>query len=564
MVGVKDPMPGVSYIPVSTLEYYAREGVLADETLSGALSAACAKWPDRVALSEPGLTVSYHELDEITDRAAAALRRLGLRPLDRVMLQMSNSKELLYVFFGCLKAGLIPVCTLAAHRAQEIGQIGRQAEAKAHIVTASPVGFDLVAFAQEMRREIPTVEHVVAVGCGSAVPHGAPAFEALWQAEDAVAAKAIVAGVQAQQDPYQVAMFQLSGGTSGTPKIIPRFHNEYAYASRSIAGYFGFDETIVTFTPNPMMHNMPMACFIMPALLIGGEVAIAPSGRIEVIGAIIAERRPQWCAIALVHVLRLKELGLLADDSFADAYGLICMEKAATFGALVNAPAYTIYGMTEGLLCHTRREDPAKAIATTIGRSVSAYDEIRLVDPASERDVEPGAIGELIVRGPNAIRGYYKSPGHNETAFTSDGYYRSGDLMSWRVIDGTRFLAFEGRVKDVVDRGGEKINCSEVETAISEHPKVAAVMCVGMPDRSYGERMCAFVMLADGETDLAVPEIARHLDALGFAKFKFPERIEIVDGFPLASSGKPSKPMLREMIARKLETESRAGETIAA
>ena len=273
--------------------------------------------------------------------------------------------------------------------------------------------------------------------------------------------------------------------------------------------------------------------------------------------AIIAERRPNWCAIALVHILRLREMGAVDETTFADAYGLICMEKAADFSAMMNAPAYTIYGMTEGLLCHTRREDPPKAIATTIGRSVSSYDEIRLVDPATGRDVEPGAIGELIVRGPCAIRGYYKAPEHNAGAFTEDGYYRSGDLMSWRVIDGIRYLAFEGRVKDVVDRGGEKINCSEVELAVNQHPKVAAVMCVGMPDREYGERMCAFVMLARGESALTVREVADHLGTMGFAKFKFPERIEIVEGFPIASSGKPSKPMLRDIIARKLKEEQR-------
>jgi 2,3-dihydroxybenzoate-AMP ligase len=559
MVGVKHPMPGVSYIPTPTLEYYAGEGVLRDETLTDGLSRACKRWPSRIALSEPGITVTYHEFDEITDRAAAAFHRLGLKPLDRVLFQSFNCKELLYAFFGCLKAGLIPICTLAAHRALEIGQIGRLAEARAHIVVHSPHGFDMVAFALEMRAHIPSVEHVIALRCDADAPPNSLSFESLWQAEAPGAAAEIVRNIRAEIDPYQVCMFQLSGGTSGTPKIIPRFHNEYLYTSLSVARFFGFDETLVAFSPNPAMHNMPMACFIMPALLIGGEVAIAPSSAIEVIGAIINERHPKWCAIALVHILRLKELGLLDERTFSDAFGLICMEKAAAFSSMINAPAYTIYGMTEGLLCFTRKEDPAKAIALTVGRSVSEYDEVRLVEPGTERDVEPGAIGELILRGPCVIRGYYKSPEQNTVAFTSDGYYRSGDLMSWNVIEAQRYLVFEGRVKDIVDRGGEKINCSEVEVAINRHPKVNAVMCVGMPDRAYGERMCAFVMLAEGAQTLETAEVAKHLEALGMAKFKFPERIEIVESFPIASSGKPSKPMLRDLISRKLAEEERAG-----
>nr|WP_053000071.1 AMP-binding protein [Sphingomonas sp. Y57] len=563
MVGVKAPMPGVCYMPNSVLEYYAREGVIKDETLTDVLAASCARWPDRVALSEPGVTITYQQFDEITDRAAAALHRLGLKPLDRVIFQAINSKELLLAFFGCIKAGLIPICTLAAHRAHEISQIGAQAEAKAHIVSYSPVGFDLVAFALEMRDRLPDVDHVIAIQCGTETPHGVPAFDALWQAEDAAAAKATVARIRKELDPYQVCVFQLSGGTSGTPKIIPRFHNEYAYTSGQISRFFGFDETVVSFTPNPLMHNMPMACFVLPALLVGGEVAIAPTPKIETIAATIKERRPKWCAIMLVHILRLKELGLLEENSFADAYGLICPEKPSKLRALVNAPAYTLFGMTEGLLCHTREADSLAAIEVSVGNSITPYDEIRLVEPGTERDVEPGEIGELIVRGPSVIRGYYKAPERNAEAFTSDHYYRSGDLLSWRIVDGKRYLAFEGRVKDVIDRGGEKINASEVERLLNDHPKIHATMCVGMPDPALGERMCAFVVLAEGETGIELSEVTRHLDALGVAKFKFPERIEIVQGFPVAVSGKPSKPMLREMITQKLAKE-RAEQVAAA
>ncbi|KEQ51803.1 Long-chain-fatty-acid--CoA ligase [Sphingobium chlorophenolicum] len=563
MVGVKRPMPGVTYIPNAVLEYYAGEGVLKDETLSDALTASCARWPDRVALSEPGVTITYRQFDEITDRAAAALHRLGLRPLDRVIFQAINSKELLFAFFGCIKAGLIPICTLAAHRAHEILQIGGQAEAKAHIVSYAPVGFDLVEFALEMRDRLPSVEHVIAIQCGMDTPHGAPSFEALWQAEDPGTAKATVARIRAELDPYQVCVFQLSGGTSGTPKIIPRFHNEYVYTAGQISRFFGFDETVVSFTPNPMMHNMPMACFILPALLVGGEVAIATSPKIEMIAAAIKERRPTWCAIMLVHILRLKELGLIDENSFAGAYGLICPEKPSKLSALINAPAYTLFGMTEGLLCHTRKEDSLAAIEISVGNSISPYDEIRLVEPGSERDVEPGQIGELIVRGPSVTRGYYMSPERNAEAFTSDHYYRSGDLLSWRIVDGKRYLSFEGRVKDVIDRGGEKINASEVERLMNEHPKITATMCVGMPDPAFGERMCAFVVLAEGATGIELAEVTQHLDGLGVAKFKFPERIEIVHGFPIAVSGKPSKPMLRDMITQKLAEERAQQEKVA-
>lgn len=563
MVGVKNAMSGVSYHPESVLAYYAQEGVLGDWTLTDAIGEACQRWPDRIALAEPGgVTVTYRALDEITDRAAAAFHRLGLKPLDRVLFQAINSKEVLLAFFGCLKAGLIPVCTLAAHRSHEILQIGEQADARAHIISYTRHGFDLAEFAMEMRTQLPGLRHVIAVQCGTDTPSGALSFETLWASEDAVIARETVATIRQQLDPYQVCIFQLSGGTSGTPKIIPRFHNEYTYTTQQIARFFGFDETIVSFTPNPMMHNMPMACFILPALMVGGEVAISPSPMIEDIARTIQERRPQWSAIMLVHILRMKELGLLNDQSFADAYGIICIGEAEKVGAMINGSAYPLFGMTEGLLCHTRREDSAEAINQSVGNSICPYDEIRLVEPGSERDVEPGEVGELIVRGPSVIRGYYDAPERNQECFTSDNYYRSGDLLRWRIINGQRYLSFEGRVKDVIDRGGEKINASEVERLINEHPKIAACMCVGMPDAAFGERMCACVVLAKGATCIDVRELAEHLGGLGLAKFKFPERVEIVDGFPSTVSGKPSKPMLKEIIAKMVKQEQAQGAVV--
>lgn len=554
MNGVTNPMPGVQYLPAQAHDYYVAEGLFTEETLGDALSSAAAFWPDRIALSEPGVTVTFREFEDVTNRVAAALFRLGLEPLDRVLIQAINSKEQLYAFFGCIKAGIIPVCTLAAHRGHEIEQIGRQSGAKAHIVSHSREGFDLVGFAINIRERLDNIVHVIAVQCDH-VREGALAFEALWRAEDSIAARAAVAAVRASLDPRQVAIFQLSGGTSGTPKIIPRFHDEYLYAARAINQYFSFDETVVSFTPNPMMHNMPMLCFVLPALLRGAEVAIAPSPRIETIGNVIAERRPRWCAIFPAHIVRLKELGLIDASSFSAAYGLVCMNEAAGFSKLVNAPAFTLYGMTEGLLCHTRASDPPAAIAGTIGRSICEYDEIRLVEPGTDREVEAGSTGELLVRGPSVIRGYYDAPGRNAEAFTDDGFYRSGDLMRWVILGGQRYLAFEGRVKDVIDRGGEKINCSEVELAIAAHPKVDAVLCVAMPDPVYGEKMCAFVVPTSACEVLELSELASHLGAMGLAKFKYPERLEIIDAFPTTSSGKPSKPLLRELIATKIEAE---------
>jgi len=215
-----------------------------------------------------------------------------------------------------------------------------------------------------------------------------------------------------------------------------------------------------------------------------------------------------------------------------------------------------MYGMTEGLLAFCSPTDPPEALNSTVGRSTSPYDLIRIVRPGTDEDLPEGEIGELVVRGPCTIRGYYNAPDRDAEAITADGFYRSGDLMSFTTIDGVRNLLFNGRVKDVIDRGGEKINCGEVEAAIGLHSAIGAVACVAMPDLLYGERMCAFIVPRAGADDPTLNTISAHLAALGFAKFKWPERIELVRELPVTTSGKVSKPRMRELIAAKLKEES--------
>jgi non-ribosomal peptide synthetase component E (peptide arylation enzyme) len=555
MTGVKNPMPGVVYMPEVDLDHYVREGVLTDETFIAALSRSFAENADRVAISEPGIEVTYRELDEVSDRGAAALHRLGLRPGDRALFQVRNCKEVLYAFIACLKLGVIPICTLAAHRQAEIGYLGNHGTAKAHFIHSDDPKFDLADFANQMRGSIPSLEHVITVR-GPADKAGILSFDALIAGEDAAAAKSLVNGIE--HDPFQVVIFQLSGGTSGIPKIIPRFSNEYRYTVQTVIDWFGFDRDIVSFTPNPLMHNAPMACYWAPALMLGGEVAIAIEPTLAEIEGVLAERRPTWIAIAKVQLVRLKEIGAFDRLNFDNVFGFVILDSAEIMRAMIGAPCVPIFGMTEGLLAFARPSDPEEAQLNTLGRPTSPYDELRIVEPNTETDVADGQTGELLVRGPCTIRGYFDAGDRNLEAFTSDGFYRSGDLMRFLTIEGERYLVFEGRVKDVVDRGGEKINCSEVENALILHPAVGAVACVAMPDPLYGERMCAFIVPREGAEPLSLAEAGQYLQDHGLAKFKWPERIEIVNDLPMTSSNKVSKPIMREIIAKKLKEAAEA------
>jgi 2,3-dihydroxybenzoate-AMP ligase len=205
------------------------------------------------------------------------------------------------------------------------------------------------------------------------------------------------------------------------------------------------------------------------------------------------------------------------------------------------------FGMAEGTLMFVRRDDPESAQLETAGRPISPDDEVRLVDD-EDRVVRPGEVGELCCRGPYTLRGYFGVPEYNARAFTSDGFYRSGDLM--RQHPSGNFMV-EGRKKDLINRGGEKISAEEIENLILSHPAVTNVACVPYPDERLGERMCACLILKPGAW-LTLDELVRFLEAQEIARHKLPERLEIMTEFPVSTFGKVSKKTLVETVSQKL------------
>ncbi len=210
-----------------------------------------------------------------------------------------------------------------------------------------------------------------------------------------------------------------------------------------------------------------------------------------------------------------------------------------------------VFGMAEGLLCATRRDDPEDVVVETQGRPVSPDDEIRVVDE-NDKDVAPGDVGELICRGPYTIRGYYRAAEHNRAAFTDDGFYRTGDMVR---VHPSGNLIVEGRRKDLINRGGEKISAEEVENLLLSHPAVLNAAVVAMPDPVLGERACAFVIPRAGAAP-TLAELTRFLsEDKKIARFKLPERLELRDRLPMTAVGKISKKDLREEIAAMLTKE---------
>jgi len=553
LIGVREPLPGIVYPPSDRLQTYVESGELPTTGLIEELIRSFRRNAERPALCTPDGVVSYAELDGLTDRFASALVRLGLKPLDRVLFQSGNSPELVIALIGCLKAGLIPTCTLAAHREREIGYLGRHVDARAHIVQDDDPKFDLVNFAQSMAAEIPTIRNIISMR--GERREGVVRLEDLIADEDEQTARDVVDAVP--RDAFQVAIFQLSGGTTGVPKVIPRMQNDYLLNATLTADILGYRSDDIMFMPMPIIHNACMICFLMPTLLFGGAFVIAADMTPGAWAAAFRRTPPTFVGLIRALIPRLEEALTLEGSALEGIRAFWSPDGARLLRSKYSKPAYAMFGMSEGMNMYCRAGDPDEALDWTVGRPMSRMDEVRLVEPGTDHEIADGEIGEMICRGPYTLSGYYNSPERNSEAFTPDGFYKPGDLMVRKLIEGRYYYAFAGRTKDVVDRGAEKINCEEVETAVSTHPAIAGCAVVGMPDPVLGERICAYVEVRGAANPPSVAEMQAHLTGIGLAKFKWPERIEVIDALPLTKVGKLDKAVLRTKIAETLEHEGR-------
>jgi 2,3-dihydroxybenzoate-AMP ligase len=346
-----------------------------------------------------------------------------------------------------------------------------------------------------------------------------------------------------------VALLLLSGGTTGAPKLIPRTHDDYLYNATASAELCGFDASTRYLAALPVAHNFPLACpGLLGTLSVGGTVVLTPTPSPGDAFPLI--ERERVTATALVPPLALLWLEA-AEWTPADLGSLELLqvggarlkaEAAKRVGPVLGCALQQVFGMAEGLLNYTRADDPEELLLETQGRPLAEHDELRIVGP-DDREVAPGETGELLVRGPYTIRGYYRAPEADRGAFTPDGFYRSGDLVR-RLPSG--HLVVEGRVKDVINRGGDKVPVEEVENLLLAHPAVHDAALVGVPDDVLGERSCACV-IAQGAAPTRA-ELNAHLTGRGLAAFKLPDRLVVLDTFPRTALGKVNRRELATLV----------------
>ena len=539
-------LDGCTPYPAEFRERYIREGYWRAETISQAVTAAAAEHLDRAAVVDHRRMLTFAQLLNEARSFRDILIANGLRGGDRIIIQLPNCTEFASLTLACADVGIIPVMALPALRRAELEYLAKLSDAKAIAIAPEYRGFDHAALSRELKRNIPSLRCIFSI---------TPAPDCV----DLVQGTAKLTASRAKDvDPFDVALFLLSGGTTGLPKLIPRTHADYLYNARAAAKVCALDATSRIVIALPAEHNFPLAApGLLGALLTGAAAILTQTTRADELAATIARERithlpcVPTLAMALLD-LPEKNRHQLESLRVITVGGQRLQEPTARAlrRALPSLVVQQVFGMAEGLICYTHLEDSDEVACSTQGRPLCAADEICIVD-ASGRPVQPGELGELWCRGPYTIRGYYRAADRNAESFTADGFYRTGDLVRQ---DASGNLTVEGRIKDQINRGGEKISAEEVEAHLIAHPAIATAAVVAMPDRALGERACAFVTIKANSV-LTLDVLRDFLAARGVARYKWPERLEIIEAMPLTNVGKIKKAELRRAIEMRIEKE---------
>jgi 2,3-dihydroxybenzoate-AMP ligase len=545
-------LKGVVPFPPEFAQRYRDRGYWSDKSLADEFRIVFNRYADRIALIGGDRAITYAELDRLSDNLALNLLDLGLKPVDRVVVQLPNTVEFVILYFGLQKIGCIPVAALASQRYAEISQFVKLSGATTCVIPESHHDFDYAQMVNRIRVENPTLTHAIIFGSSR------PGFVSLTDLISKPAAQPASRISEIRIDPNDPAIFQLSGGTTGIPKLIPRTHNDYAYNSKTAASVCAVKEDSVALVVLPIAHNLPLACpGIQGFLFNGGKAVIGPSTKPESMAELIQKHRVTHLKVVPSLLIRLLNSDVLAHYDLSSlqiiqsgGQSLLPQTRLLVKKLIPNVFVQENFGMSEGLLMFVRLDDPPDVCLETVGRPISPDDEVRLLDDDGS-EVPRGEVGELCCRGPYTLRGYFGVPEYNARVFTADGFYRSGDLMRQH-FSGNYIV--EGRRKDLINRGGEKISAEEIENLILSHPAVKNVACIPVPDHELGERMCACILMRDGKK-LTFDELKKFLLGKQIAKYKLPESLEILTEFPLSTFGKVSKKKLVDMIVKKTETE---------
>lgn len=551
---------------------YEEKGIWQKEIFPQIFDRMAERLWDREALVGGDDRYTYGDVKLGSDRLALQFLKIGLKHGDRVILQLPNIPEFVFIWIALQKIGVIPVMCLRQHRYSEISQIAAKADAIGYFTAGVTEKFNYNELVEQVAADLPKMKYKFVAAKGQVAPKGYYDIHELLKEKLEEEPGAQETLRKALPDPHDVGILLLSGGTTGTPKLIPREYNAYVYVALESSRELGYNMYTVQLAVAPVAHNMVLAApGIQGAYLFGGKVVMGQSTHPDEICKLI--EKEHITHIPMVPAMLINMLNFKDRDKFDISSWKIVVNGASKLEPVVASrvekelPCRLIsqFGMSEGVITNTVLGDPEEVVFETIGFCCSPADEWKILDKDTGEVIarsdnfkdgnfrgtfrfvgEVNKPGEIVFRGPYTIRSYYKEPEHNKKAFTEDGYYRSGDLAA--VHPSGRGFTIMGRIKDAINRGGEKFSCEEVENIVLKDDRVHHAALVAMPDKVLGEKGCLFVSLRDKAQKITLDDIKEHCSKMGLAQFKWPERLEIRDELPLTNIGKVLKAKLKEEI----------------
>ena len=513
-------------------------------------------YPDKTGLVDDRGRWTNRELRQQVDRLAISLMNLGIRPKERVLLQLPNWHEFVFSFLALQKIGAIVVVLIPRHNQMEINHFCRLTDPVAWILPRQYGKIEYQPIIDDVLKENPQLKHIIQVRGGEDTR--CHRLEKLIESAETTLEN-LKALAERRPDPDEVCQILPTGGTTGLPKLSPRTHNCYMNNVEYHAYRWDItsQDTIMAITP--LGHNLSVHWGMAAALFAHAKLVLLDSVKPEDICEWVQRERvsaiPTVPAL-IARVVRMEDLG---------KYDLSSLKKLSVGGApstrdLVETVTEKIgcqfvngFGSVEGTCSSTKLGDSIDLICGSVGKPICPYDELKVVD-ADGNEVPTGVDGELVSKGPGIFTGYFKSSGEERAKiFTKDGFFRTGDQAK---KDESGNIWITGRIKDIIIRGGENISAVEIENLMSGHPGLVDAAVVGMPDKILGERICAYVIPAPG-VNPTIEGVVAFLKSKGASLLQCPERIEMIEELPMTKVGKVDKKRLRENIKKKLEQEGK-------
>ncbi len=544
-----------SNVTKEQIEYYTSLGFWDKWTFCDYIKRWAAAFPDKEALIDVKTRLTWSQYKTMVDRLALNFLELGIKRDDLVVTQVPNCVEAIITEFALARIGACVVPLAMQWREHELNYVLGQTESPAVVVAKEYANFNYVNMMKKLQNGHPRLRHLIVLG--DDVPEGTVSYRKLWENKLEKNVAADYLDRHFPIDANDVLTMCYTSGTEADPKGCPRTHNHWKAFERSAFLHHltenVHDKVVMAL---PWINLFGQSVGILSMAMTGGTLILLDGFNPAVMArTIAAEKATLYAGVPAMHIALLNypeleqydlhSLRVVASGG-APCPTAVIKQMMEKFGCLV----WNGFGSNEGHLNVTEVGLEPDLVSTTIGVP-QLYSQTKIVDE-NNQVLGVGKIGEFCQKSPFIIAGYYKRPDLNARKWDPDGFYHTGDAC---YLDENGFYHFSTRLKDIIIRGGMNISAEEIEFLLYKNPKVQNAAVVGMPDEKLGERCCAYLEVKPGET-VTLEDIQAFLEKEGVAKYKWPERIEIISQLPRTPTGKVLKYVLRDDIAKKMKAGS--------